>query len=89
MIIASLSAPDTWSDSFSISAGVFNFSIWGTFVATLTVQRSFDSGSTWLDVDTFTAPGEWIGEEGEGSLYRVGIKVTDYTSGTANIRLKQ
>ena len=30
--------------------GYFNISISGTWVGTVTVQRSFDDGSTWFDV---------------------------------------
>lgn len=86
-MVADLTAADTWSPTIIIPAGNFNFSIWGTFVATVTVQRSFDGGTTWLDCDSFSTPGEWFGTEGEGSLYRVGIKATDYTSGTASIRM--
>lgn len=64
----------------------FNLSIWGTFVATVTVQRSFDGNETWKDVETFKIPGEWTGCDGEQLYYRVGVKTGDYTSGTVNIR---
>ena len=65
----------------------FNTSVWGTFVATVTVQRSFDNGNTWLDVEVFTEPGEWVGVETERCIYRAGVKTGNYTSGTINIRL--
>jgi len=87
MITADLTAGDTWSDTIIVPAGHFNFSIWGTFVATITVQRSFDDGTTWLDCEIFATTGEWFGTEGEGALYRAGIKAADYTSGTASIRM--
>lgn len=87
MIRASLTGADTWSDTLIVPAGTFNLSISGTFVATVTVQRTFDDGDNWYDCDTFIVPGEWVGEEGEGSKYRAGIKATDYTSGTVEIRM--
>lgn len=69
----------------------FNCSIWlsaGTFSATVTVQRSFDNGVTWLDVATFSAPEENVGQEIESSIkYRIGVKTGDYVSGTIEVRL--
>jgi hypothetical protein len=68
----------------------FNLSISGTWVGTVTVQRSFDGGSTWLDVDSFTSNVETFGTDDEhDTLYRVGIKTGDYTSGTAVVRLSR
>ena len=84
---AELGAADTWSDSIQVPAGKFNFSIWGTFSATVTVQRTFNLGTTWLDVEDFISTGEYWATEGEGSTYRVGIKAGAYTSGTATIRI--
>ncbi len=84
---ASLSAENTYSDTVIIRAGTFNFSVQGVFSASVTVQRTFDNGATWYDCETFTEPGEWVGHEGEGSIYRVGIKTGGYTSGTANVRM--
>jgi len=43
--------------------GYFNLSVSGTWAGTLTVQRSWDSGDTWLDVDTFIANKEEYGLE--------------------------
>lgn len=84
-ITASIDAENTFSDVANIE-GYFNLSISGTFVATITVQRSTDK-STWVDVDTFTAPTETYGFDPEYMWYRVGIKTGDYTSGTAVIRV--
>jgi len=71
--------------------GDFNFSLSGTWVATVHVQRSFDrynldsdSDATWVDVDSFTANTEQIGLEPQSRVYyRWGIKTGNYTSGTA------
>lgn len=83
---ASLTGADQFSDAISI-VGDMSLTISGTFVATITVQRSFDEGSTWLDVDTFTAATEEVGFEPAGCHYRFGIKAGAYTSGTAVVGL--
>jgi hypothetical protein len=68
----------------------FNISISGTWAGTVTVQRSFDGGSTWFDVATWTENTEEYGLEPErGVYYRVGIKTGEFTSGTAAVRLSQ
>lgn len=65
----------------------FTISIWGTFSATVTVQRSFDGGTTWLDVAQYTVPVEDFGSEPTDALYRIGVKTGEYTSGTVNVRI--
>lgn len=97
-------AVEVLSGSFSaigISAGKalwgdFNIVLWGTFVGTVTVERSFDGGTTFVPVarDTsgtaasFTAPTSLsISEPEKGVLYR--LNCTAYTSGTASYRLSQ
>jgi hypothetical protein len=73
----------------------FNVSLWGTFVATVQLERSFDNGTTWLpltangtQVMKWTAPAsESTGETEAGVLYR--LNCTAYTSGTVNYRLSQ
>ena len=68
----------------------FNFSLSGTFVASVVIQRSFDAGETWLDVATFGTPGEFVGEEPERNMrYRFGVKTGAYTSGSIIGRLSQ
>jgi hypothetical protein len=87
LVTATITAQNTFSDGL-YTKGSFNLSIWGTFVATITVQRSFDLGSTWLDVDTFDAPIETVGTDPEAVVvYRAGVKTGDFTSGTVNIRI--
>ena len=87
MVRSSLTAENTWTDTIDIPADNFSLSVWGTFVATISVQKTFDGGTTWLAVEDFTTPGEYIGTEPEGSKYRVGIKTGYYTSGTVELRL--
>jgi hypothetical protein len=76
----SAAAQNTWSPAIQV-VGSFNLSISGTFSATVTVQRSED-GSTWRDVDTWTAPSEEVGYDPILNYYRVGLATGDYTSGT-------
>lgn len=65
--------------------GFWTFTTHGTWSGTLTIQRSFDNGVTWLDYRTYSSAkdsntstsGE---EEEENVLYR--IKMDDYTAST-------
>jgi len=85
----SITAANLWTDAVEV-IGYFNLSISGTWAATVTVQRSFDSGSTWHDVDTWTENTQEYGLEPEGGIqYRVGIKTGEFTSGTCVVRLSQ
>ena len=68
--------------------GDFSLSIGGTFVGTVTVERSFDDGSTWNIIETFTAVVEQVGLEASFSVkYR--FNCTAFTSGTIVARLTQ
>lgn len=89
---ANLSAENTFTDSLKVAnksgLKINNFSISGTFVGTLTLQRQFTNETDWYDVDNFTAPYEGTFNEPEkGTKYRLGFKTDDYTSGTANVRV--
>lgn len=83
-----INADNTFTDPVRLT-GFFNLSLTGTFVATITVQRSFDEKATWNDVDTFTGPTEDYGVEPEVCWYRVGIKTGEYTSGSVTVRMGQ
>lgn len=84
------------SASFTPLAGrSFNTSVWGTFVATVQLERSFDAGTTWLpttasgtQLNKWTAPvsEQWSDDE-FGVLYR--LNCTSYTSGAGNYRISQ
>lgn len=70
------------------SSGYLNISIRGTFTGTVTLQRSFDKGSTWRTVKTWTAgTEESLTDHEVGVMYRLGIAPGGYTSGTAVVRL--
>lgn len=87
VVTKSITAQNTWSDAMQIN-GWFNVSISGTFVATVTVQRSTDN-TNWRDVNTFTASFEGTGMEPEVMWYRIGVKTGAFTSGTVDVRLGQ
>ena len=82
-----ISAQNTFTPAVFVQAeDEFDISISGSFVASVVVQRSQDK-TTWIDVETFTAPAERTGKAGSGWWYRVGIKTGGYTSGTAKVFL--
>jgi hypothetical protein len=71
----------------------FNVSLWGTFVATVILERSFDGGATYLPltalgspIGTFSGPISEVWEEHEPNVkYR--LRCSAFTSGTVNYRL--
>lgn len=86
---STLSAADTYCEPVSVD-GEFNFSVTGTWVGSVTVQRSFDGGLNWGDVEAFNDNVERRGSEIEDNVqYRAGFKVGEYTSGSAIVRLSR
>jgi hypothetical protein len=75
--------------------GNFNVTLTGSFVATITHERSFDAGATWIQSSfsdgtpvQFTAPMSTTWSEPEaGVIYR--LRCIAYTSGTVVWRLSQ
>lgn len=71
----------------------FNFTLSGTFVATVQLERSFDQGVTWHPVTAFgtdvefTIPVSETWEDPESTLYALNCE--NYTSGTVTYRLSQ
>lgn len=85
----SISATNIWTDRVQL-AGYFNISISGTWVGTVTCQRSFDQGSTWHDVNTWDENTQEYGFEPEhGVWYQAGFKDGDFSNGTCVVRLSQ
>jgi hypothetical protein len=85
----SIAAENLWTDAIEC-CGYFNISISGTWDGTVTVQRSFDSGSTWFDVNTWTSNTQEYGFEPErGVWYRAGVKFGEFLSGMVVLRLSQ
>ena len=70
----------------------FAIIISGTFVATVTLQRSVGDVGAWEDVTTYTAAtpdGTTYNDALDNQIvyYRLGVKAGNYTSGTATMRL--
>jgi len=67
-----------------------DLSVSGTFAATVSLQRSFDDGSTWHTVEEYTVPTEKIIENPTQTVkWQIGIITGDWTSGSAVVRLSQ
>ncbi len=85
----SISSANSFSQAIYVT-GYFNVSVSGTFSGTVTLQRSYNNGTTWLNVTTYTTPTEDQGYEVEGGVcYQIGIATGNYTSGTAVVRISQ
>ena len=75
----------TASEAFATKSG-FNMSLSGFGSATVQLQRSFDEGTSWKVVESFTADAERrVDDPGVGVWYRFSCSV--YTSGTIAYRL--
>jgi hypothetical protein len=93
-VSSSISSEDTFTNTIEVEGiGVtrqFTIIRQGTWVATVTLQRSFDSGTSWLDVTTYTNNATITFNDGLDNqvvLYRIGIKTGNYTSGTVDLSL--
>lgn len=82
----------TWAPTLRVAKGKFNITVAtvAAWVGTVRLQRSFNDGSTWYDVETWTADVEKVADEPEGAVdYRIGMNDTDWTSGQVLVRLGQ
>lgn len=77
---------DTTS-SISLAGSTVVFRAEGTWVGTITIERSFDNGSNWFGYETFTTNTSREFEDDRDVLYRANM--TSYTSGSATVRLSQ
>ncbi len=88
-VTRSITGENLFTDPVKLT-GFFNISLSGTWSATVTVQRSFDKGSTWFDVETFVSNTQEYGFEPEsGVYYRVGVKTGNFSSDTVVARLSR
>ena len=84
-----------WTGSIRVvgvdNSRIFQINISGTWVATVTLQRSIDDESSWTDVTTYTANQTNVNYDdtldNQIIFYRIGIDTGDYTSGTATCTL--
>lgn len=89
-VSASVAAQNTFTNLLTVSKNeLISVSISGTFSATVSLQRSFDGGTTWFDVFQSTTPAQKTYQADETCKIRLGVKTGDYTSGTAVCRLGQ
>lgn len=94
-VASSFTATGQSANFTPIAGRPFNISLWGTFVGSVQLERSFDNGSTWLPITAagtqifvWSASASESNEESEfGVIYR--LNCTAYTSGTINYRLSQ
>jgi hypothetical protein len=92
-VTASISTEDTWSNHIRVtgvgaSQRQFSFTFTGTWVATVTLQRSVGEPGDWVDVATYTVNTTVNFNDGLDNqiiYYRLGIATGDYTSGTVEI----
>lgn len=81
------------SASFAPLGRDFNVSLWGTFVGSVQLERTFDNGANWLPITAdgtqlyvWTAPAsESASDPEQQPVYR--LNCTAYTSGTVNYRI--
>lgn len=91
---ATISGEDQFTDSIRVTGALtsrtFNFSISGTFSATVTLQRSVGAEGSWEDVISFSAAhNDAYNDELTNELiyYRIGVKSGGYTSGSARVSI--
>ena len=94
-IVAEGSFSGTGSGDAVVMIGSFNVSVWGTFSATILLERSFDARTTWIPVSFpdgtkiaygTAGSGAW-GEIEAGVYYR--LRCSSYSSGTAYWRISR
>lgn len=86
---ASLTAENTFCTPVEIR-GNADISASGISDSTVTVQRSFDGGVTYKDVEAFTDDFEKVVEASDqAAFYRAGIKTGDYGTDTVVIQITQ
>jgi hypothetical protein len=90
---ASITAQDTWTDTITVKGGnTVGISLSGTWSATVSLQRSYDGGTTWLNygsgytANTLTEVYETSTQQ-NGVMYRLGVETGNFTSGTITAKL--
>lgn len=87
----SISAQNTFTDATYFDKKPFTVSVSGSFSGTtVTLQKSYDDGSTWHDVEAYTAASEKIVDNVDGSTkWRLGVKTGGYSAGPVVCKLLQ
>jgi len=86
---ADITAQNTYCTAVEMNAGeVLEVLIEGTWTDIVTLQVSYDQGTSWNDVEQWTANAhELFTVDRDNVQYRLGIKTGDYTAGTATCKL--
>ena len=96
-VTAVVTGADQFTDDDSMrvigvgNSRIFDIDITGTWVATITLQRSIDESGSWVDVTTYTTNQNTTHDDGldnQIAFYRLGIKTGNYTSGTPTCTLE-
>lgn len=89
-----INTENTWTDSFSPTyqntKGNMNISVIysDSGSATTRLQRTFNNGSTWGQVKSYTESGEnMLIDQEAGVRYRIGVATGEYGTGTIVVRL--
>lgn len=89
-VTVTLGAQNEFSDPIEVtgigSQRQLNFTITGTFVATITIQQSVGAPGAWVDYLSYTSTQNTSFNDGDDNqiiYYRIGIKTGNYTSGSA------
>lgn len=93
-VSSELSAEDTYTDYIRVvgvgAARVFSVVLTGTWVGTLTLQRSVSEPGDWVNVQTYTAPTNSNYDDtlaNQEVYYRIGFRPGAFTSGSATATL--
>lgn len=85
-----ISEDDTFGAAIGLVRGDFNVSVYGDFAGTVSLQRSFDNGTTWLTAEQYTVPTEKIASNVEpGTHWRLGVESGNLSDGTVTVRIGQ
>ena len=89
-----VSAENVFSDDIRVTgvgaSRLISIEITGTFVGTVSLQRSIGEPGDWNDVQSYTTATTTSFNDGLDNQiihYRIGVKPGDYTSGTVTVRL--
>jgi len=93
-VTKSITNEDTYSDPIRVtgidSGRLFSITTTGTWVATLTLQRSVGDIGDWTDVESYTVNQSKTFDDtldNQIVYYRLGVKVGNFTSGTISANL--
>lgn len=89
----SITAAGQWTNDIRVFGlnRSFTIELSGTWVATVTLQRSIGVSGTWVDVTTYTGNTTTTYDDGLDNqviYYRIGVDTGDYTSGTVSASLE-